>query len=424
MTTADFDRARPYRPRAIRLVNSIGERLRGLGVGAGRWSEDELIRAARRSTGLSDFGDERFRVPLAVLLDSLESEARLHTVGRLITKARLVAALATRLRMRDYVVRHPQILQSQLPPPVVIAGLQRTGTTMLHRLLASDPRLRAVLSWEGMAPIPSGGRLKVDTRYAKARASERALAYMAPAFFAIHPVEASAPEEDVLLLDCTFMSTTPEATLHVPTYASWLETQDHTAAYEDFRTLLAILAHHHGPSRFVLKTPHHLEYFDVLRRVFPGVQIVQTHRDPARTLASFCSMVWHGRGVFSDDVPRAEVGDHWSRKIGRLLARSMAVREQARDEGFLDVSYYDLIDDPVRTVGELYAGLGLRLTPDAERSMIATKKRNPQHKHGQHRYRLADFGLDADGVEPLFAAYRKKFGVRHEIDDSPPRIRG
>jgi hypothetical protein len=253
-----------------------------------------------------------------------------------------------------------------------------------------------------------------DPRYLKAKASERTLAYMAPAFFAIHPAEADAPEEDVLLLDCTFMSTTPEATLHVPSFAAWLEEQDHTRAYEDFRMLLRILAHERGPSCFVLKTPHHLEYFDVLRSVFPGVRIVQTHRDPARTLASFCSMVWHGRGVFSDDVRASEVGAHWSRKIGRLLERSIAVRENAGDEGFVDVSYYDLIEDPVRTVRRLYDSLGLEFTADVERRMQKTRDENPQHKYGRHRYRLEDFGLDLENVEPLFATYRARYGVRHE----------
>ena len=384
------------------------------GIGTGRWSEDELIRAARRSTGLRDFGDERFRVPLGVLLDSLENEARLHAVGRVIMKTRLVGFLATRLRMHEYLRRLPHVRDLELPPPVVIAGLQRTGTTMLHRLLASDPSLRAVPSWEGLAPVPGRVDRLVETRIAKAKFGERALAYMAPEFFAIHPAEADAPEEDVLLIDASFMSTTPEATLHVPGFSSWLEAQDHTPAYEDFRMLLRILANERGPTRFVLKTPHHLEYFDVLRKVFPGVRIVQTHRDPARTLASFCSMVWHGRGVFSDDVPRAEVGAHWSRKVGRLLDRGMAVRRDAGDEGFFDVSYYDLVSDPVATVRGLYEGLGLDFTDEVASRMRQTREHNPQHKYGRHRYRLEDFGLDPARVEPLFASYRARFGVRFE----------
>jgi hypothetical protein len=202
--------------------------------------------------------------------------------------------------------------------------------------------------------------------------------------------------------------------LHVPTYAAWLEEQDNTPAYEYFALLLRVLAHQRGPSRFVLKTPHHLEYLDVLRRVFPGVRVVQTHRDPARTLASFCSMVWHGRGVFSDEVDACEVGRHWSRKIGLMLERSLDGREAARDEGFTDVSYYDLVADPVAEVRKLYAALDLPFTAEAEKGMGRTREDNPQHKYGRHRYRLEDFGLSSEGVEPLLARYRRRFGVRHE----------
>jgi hypothetical protein len=333
----------------------------------------------------------------------------------LITKTRLVAALSTRLRVHDYLRRHPEVLTRRLPPPIVIAGLQRTGTTMLHRLLASDRNLRALLSWEALAPVPAVRPvLGLEARVLQAKLSERALSYMAPAFFAIHPVEANAPEEDVLLLDYAFLSTTPEATMHVPSYARWLEAQDHTPAYAYVETLLKIMAHQRGPSRWVLKTPHHLEYLDILRRVFPGARIVQTHRDPARTLASFCSMVWHGRGVFSDQVDAHTIGLEWSRKIGRMLERCLAVRRAVADTGFVDVSYYDLIDEPVRVVRRLYEQLELPFSAELEARMRATREDNPQHKYGSHRYQLGDFGLSRSQVEPLFARYRDKFDVRHE----------
>jgi hypothetical protein len=393
----------------------LGKALEGLGVRHDRLNEAELIHAARERTGLKDFGDESFREPLGVLVESVEREARLHTVGKLITKTRLIGALCTRLRVHDYVRRHPDVLRDDLPAPIVIAGLQRTGTTMLHRLLASDPNLRALMSWEAIAPVPAKGSLfGMEPRYVQAKVSERALSYMAPAFFAIHPVEADAPEEDVLLLDYAFMSTTPEATQHVPTYARWLEQQDNTPAYEYLALLVRVLVHQRGPRRFVLKTPHHLEYLDLLRKVFPGVRIVQTHRDPARTLASFCSMVWHGRGVFSDEVPREDVGAHWSRKVGRMLERSLAVRREASDQGFSDVSYYDLIADPVSIVKRLYGELDLPFTPEVEARMHDTREQNPQHKYGTHRYTLEDFGLSAESVEPLFARYRERFQIRHE----------
>jgi len=406
----------PYRPRVLSLINRAGESLRGLGVGDGPLRVEGLIRAARERTGLSDFGDESFREPLSVLVRSIDAEAELHTVGRLITQIRLVGALCTRLRVADRLRREPSIQGVALAPPIVIAGLQRTGTTMLHRLLASDLHLRALRSWEAIAPVAPTRAFpfEINPRLLQARLSERALSYMAPEFFAIHPVEADAPEEDVLLLDYSFLSTVPEATLHVPSYARWLESQDHTPAYRYMATLLRLLSHQGGAGRWLLKTPHHLEHLDVLRKVFPGAQVIQTHRDPARTLASFCSMIWHGRGVFSDHVDPISVGKEWSRKTGRMLERSLFVRESARDVGFVDVSYYDLIDRPVDVVRQLYAELGLTFGEDTEARVVATREGNPQHKYGKHSYRLEDFGLTREGVEPLFATYRSRFGVRHE----------
>jgi len=412
---------RPYRPRLLALVNQLGGALGVLGIGpaTGRMSADELIAAARRRTGLSDFGDESFREPLERLVESIETEARLHPMGRLITRARLVGALATRLRVEALLRRRPEVRRAPLAPPIVIAGLQRTGTTLLHRLLASDPDLRALLSWEAIAPVGTLGTrwFGEDPRIHQARLSVRALAYMAPGFFAIHPVEPEAPEEDVLLLDYSFRSTVPEATLHVPGYGRWLEAQDHTPAYEYMATLLRVLSAEAGAAgtrRWILKTPHHLEYLDVLRAVFPGVRIIQTHRDPTRTLASLCSMIAHGRGVFSDEVDPHVVGREWSRKVGRMLERALAVRAAASDDDFVDVSYYDLIRDPVGEVRRLYERLGLVWSPAVAARMEATRQGNPQHKYGRHAYRLADFGLDEQGIEPLFAAYRARFAVPRE----------
>jgi hypothetical protein len=413
--TSLAENQKPYRPLMIAALNRLGQALGKLGVGTGPLDEAELLRGARARTGLSEFGDQSFREPLGVLIDAVEREARLHTVGRLITKTRLIGALGLRLRVQAYVTRHPEVHTMELEPPIVIAGLQRTGTTMLHRLLASDTRLRALLSWEALSPVPQGKSLfGVEPRFFQAKLSERALAYMAPAFFAIHPVEASAPEEDVLLLDYSFLSTTPEATMHVPSYARWLEGQDNTPAYAYMATLLKVLSHQRGPRRWILKTPHHLEHLDVLRNVFPGVRIVQTHRDPTRTLASFCSMIWHGRGVFSDQVDAHEIGLEWSRKVGRMLERSLAVRDAARDQGFCDVSYYDLIKDPLPAVETLYRELDLALTDEVRAAMKKTREDNPQHKYGSHKYVLEDFGLSRTQVEPLFTAYRKRFDVRNE----------
>lgn len=405
-----------YRPTPLALVNRLGENLRRMGAGGEALNEKQLLQAARAQTGLSDFGDESFREALAVLLRSIEREARLHTVGRLIIKARLTRSLATRLALQEAIKRTPEVFEAELPPPIVIAGLQRTGTTLLHRLLSCDPSLRSLRSYEAIAPLASERSLLSrihgrDARWLEAKLSERALLYMAPDFFAIHPVEADAPEEDILLLDYSFLSTVPEATLRVPTYANWLEQQDQTPAYRLLDNMLRWLSHRRGPKRWILKTPHHLEHLDVLRKVFPGAQIIQTHRDPAQTLASFCSMIWHSRGVFSDDVDSHEIGRHWSRKVSRMLERALHVRDDARDEGFVDLDYEALTGAPLDALQHLYEKLGLNLTAETRWAVTETLLKSPQHKYGHHRYALEDFGLSKPQIAEMFTYYRKRFAV-------------
>ncbi len=409
----------PFRPAPIAAANALGRKLGSIGVGRIDLSEEGLIATARRRTKLRDFGDESFRPRLALLLSSLESEAELHPVGRFLTREKLVGTLANRLRIAEILRRHPEIRERPLAPLVVIAGLQRTGTTLLQRLLSVDPEVRHLASWEALNPAPSdvdrppADRAR-DLRIRTAKLAERALAYMAPSFFAIHPVEALAPEEDVLLLDLSFLSTVPEATYHVPSFAAWLETQDHRAAYRELATTLAVLEWQHRGSRWVLKTPHHLEHLDALLEVFPTATIVQTHRDPTRVVASFCSMIAHGRGVMSDAVDPVEVGRHWLRKMERMVTRAMEARAHSDPERFIDVLYSDLMSDPLSAVRRVYERLGVTLPDETRALMRGWLQDHPQHRHGKHRYQLADFGLDKAQVARAFQSYSARFEIPTE----------
>lgn len=412
MTSSQF--FKPYRPRAIAAVNGAGRLLDKVGIRS-RFNEKSLITAARRKTGLYDFGDESFRTGLRVLIESLEHEARLHPFGRWIMRQRLVDALAVRLRMQDYLKRYPEIAEESISAPLVIVGLQRTGTTMLHRLLAADPDNRALLSWEAINPVPDPRQKphETDRRIRAARQAEKGLRYLAPDFFAIHPVEANAPEEDVLLKEFTFTSAVPEAMARVPSYADWQVRQDATPVYEYVKSLLQLLQWQRPGKRWVLKTPDHLGYLDVLLQVFPDAKIIHTFRDPVRTAGSYSSMLAHGYGVFSDEVDSEEVADHWHRKNAAAVNTTMQVREQ-HPESFIDVSYYDLIKEPMAQIRRIYEFAGIELTDDAVAAMEASRKTNKKDKHGVHQYQLEDFGLTAEKVRQDYAAYCEYFGIPNE----------
>ena len=116
-----------------------------------------LLEEAQRRAGASDFGDPAFLEPMQRLLAALEREAELNPSGRLGQQERIVGLLVNRLRTEESVRRHPEILEQRIRAPIVIVGLARTGTTMLHRMLASDPRLHALLWYESRQPAPPPG---------------------------------------------------------------------------------------------------------------------------------------------------------------------------------------------------------------------------------------------------------------------------
>ena len=405
---------RPYRPRAVALFNLLGRGLEAVGLRTSL-APESLLRAARRRTGLQAFGAPDPREALEVLCRAIDAEANLHPFGRLVMRKRLVDQLCLRLRLADVLRREPDIENIQIGAPLVIAGLQRSGTTLLHRLLAADPDTRALRSWEAVAPLPHPAQRagKPDRRMAEAEMATRALKYLAPQFFAIHPIDAHAPEEDVLLLEFSFLSQVPEAMLHVPSYARWLDQQDPLPAYRLLKTLLQILHRQQGGTRWVLKTPAHLEHLDALLQVFPDARIIQTHRDPSRTAASYASMLAHGHGVFSDQVDAVGVARHWQAKNARMIERAMAVRD-AHPDSFLDVMYADLMRAPMGEIERIYAFAGLELTAGVRAAIEQARSDNRKDKHGAHRYALADFGLEPATVAQDYAAYLQRFHIPEE----------
>ena len=413
LTSTDY--RNPYRPVLIRLFNRLARGGQRIGL-SDRLDVDKLVKHAMRKTGLSDFGDDGHLEALQVLVGSINDESQLTPTGRLIQKSRLADALIQRLRIQDQLKRHPEIDDIDLGPVIVITGLQRTGTTLLHRLLYSHPDIRGISGEEALAPVPAADAVNRAERSRRRRAmlAERTISYLAPDFMAVHPIDREQPEEDVLLLDLNFMSQSAEAILHVPSYSRWLEGQDHTQAYEYFRRILKVLTWQRPAPAWVLKTPHHLEYLDVLLKVFSDATVVQTHRDPRVAVTSFCSMVAHGRGMFSDWVDPTEIGHHWSYKAHRMVEWAMKTRAGTPGGRFIDISYYSLIRDPITQLRQICGAAGISFDDEAQGLAEQYVAANPQNRFGKHEYRLEHFGLDEAVIDEAFAAYRETYAIPFE----------
>ncbi len=390
-----------YRPRLVRLFNKLGPKV-NLDV-------ERLLLQAEKKAGLDLKDEDLDKEAISRLFEAVEKEGNLHRVGRFLFKERILGMLVNRLRAKHYFKQYPEIRQEKIERPIIITGLQRTGTTLLHRLLSQDNDNRTMLSWEGLNPAPNP-RKKKDDRIAQAKIAERAVRYLSPHFFAIHPVEHHAPEEDILLNDMTFLSTVPEATLHVPSYAAWAEQQDHTPAYAYMKSMLQLLQWQKSGKRWILKTPQHLEFLPVLKKIFPKALFVFTHRDPLQVMPSFSSMVYHGRRIFSDEVDAKEVAQHWLRKNGYAMNRALKFRKNFPDINAVDIYYKNLITNPLECIKCIYDAYDISLKNSTTSAMKTFLTANKQHKYGRHRYHIKDFSLTKEQIRLVFKDYLETFG--------------
>jgi hypothetical protein len=250
-----------------------------------------------------------------------------------------------------------------------------------------------------------------DPRVGRLRTAEKFLRWLSPDMFAVHPMDALAPEEDVIVLEGVFYSGVSESTYNVPSFGRWLEQQDQRPAYAWLADSMRVMSERQAGDFWVLKSPHHLEWLDTVFDVFEDVTIVQTHRDPVETVPSFCSLVSHGWGIMSNHVDPLQVGAQWTRKIDRMLARALATRDARAGAGFIDVHYRDLVKDPVGVVEQLCAKLGVAWDDGTREHLTRWLANNRQHKHGKHVYLAEDFGLDEAAIAERFKDYRERFDL-------------
>jgi hypothetical protein len=413
---------RPGRlPLSLRLVNRAGSVLRAAGVSRATLDPRALLESARRRTGLDDFGDDFFREGLARLVDALEREARLTPMGRVMAKRQIVDLLENRLRMRAAWTAHPEMAAGAIRAPLFILGLPRTGTSILHELLAQDPENRLPMTWEVMWPWPPPARatFESDPRIARAEAHFARIDRLLPDFKRMHPMGARLPQECVALTAHDFASLIFPTTHRVPSYRDWLDRIDRRPVYAAHRRQLQYLQWKAPAARWALKSPGHLWALAALVAEYPDARIVQTHRDPVRVLASLTSLVTYLRGMASDRVDPREVGAEWAEFLAAGLARTMEVRERGLPPAaqVVDVQFRDLVGNEIATIRRLYERFGLELSREAETRMRRFLAAHPKDEHGAHRYALADAGLDPAAESRRFARYRERFAIPEEPVD-------
>lgn len=375
-----------------------------------------VLADAQRNEALTDWGPGDFEDPLGVLLDDY-AQADLNAVGAHILRSGIVHSLRMRLRAQEWIRRNPEILDERVVAPVVVVGMMRSGTTLLQRLLAADPRFHCAHGWEvvEVAPRLDHRFTGVDPRIAVAEAREAKSRELAPELFAIHPMYAREAEEEIVFLADAFLSHVPESGAHLPVYRSWIDEQDFTPAYDYLYRMLQFLQwqkRRTGASgeRWVLKSPAHLGYLDLLRARFPDLHIVHMHRDPRSTIASGAGLNATLHAMHADTVDPHRVGAQWLQRMGWTNDRAMAVRDGWTDDAarVTDIAFDDAVADPIGQVARVYDDVGLPLTAEAEAAMRRWLAERPREAP-RPPYGLADYGLSPEQVDERFTLYNKRF---------------
>jgi hypothetical protein len=388
-------------------------------MGTERLDVDRLVDQACKATGHDDLGENTWREGAERLVDELNDGAALNEIGAVIASAELGNYLSNRLRIVDWVKRHPEITKSDVRPPIVILGQPRTGTTILFGVLAQDPANRVPLTWEVDEPWPppETATYESDPRIDAVDANLQSTELLIPGFMGMHALGARLGQECVRITAGEFRSMIFSTQYRVPAYQRWLlHEADMAPAYRYHRLFLQYLQSAHRAERWVIKSPAHLWCLGAMMDAYPHALIVNTHRDPLRVVCSLASLIDLLRRLASDEVSIAEVAGEWVDDVAVGLDRAVAARRDGTiPEGqAVDVFFGDFLADPMGVVHQIYERLGVELTGEAEGRMRLFLAANPQEKHGGHAYTFADTGLDAGALRERMRPYQEFFDVPDE----------
>jgi len=375
---------------------------------------DGLLAEARAETGLSEFGDTGLVERLAAQVDAVEADTGLSGLGRYIVRDRLVGLLKARLRFEDFVVRHPEALDGELAPPVIVVGLPRSGTTHLVNLLAADWRFRSMPWWEVAEPTPvlgdGPGPDGLDPRYLRCLSTYEMTRKLSPLTSLMHDRPPWSIEEECELIDLDLCSYVLEWHARVPAWRDHYLGLDQRSHYAFLRRELQVLTYLRGPNRWVLKTPQHLEQLGPLLETFPDATIALTLRDPVAVLQSAITMLAYGDRLRRVRIEPEELAAYWTDRLERLLRAAVRDAPLIPAGQRVDVEFGAFMADDLAMATTILTTAGLEVTDRCRSELTTYLAGNPRGKEGRMGYDLrGDFGIDPQDLYHRFAFYFEAF---------------
>ena len=377
------------------------------------FTAEALREAAEQKAGHGDYGSESYRAALEPLLYSIEHESALNALGRREMWDRIVGALANRLTVRGWEKANPELASAPVVAPVIILGLPRTGSSILHETLAAAPGLRTPLIWEvrDYSLVHQVQDARSDERIRKIDAEIERKKEVAPGYAAIHYEDALIPMECVALTILDLVSTQFSTIAWAPTYRRYLTSQDGRETYRWHQRAVRYLQARTPGKRWVLKAPMHSLYIEALLETYPDAKVVQTHRHPAKVIGSQVSLNDTLRRAWSDAVDIKAQAPLDAAYTAEAIRRAVAYRVRRPQEAarFHDVAFAHFMADQAGTLERIFKHCGMDFTDAARAATLGYLEDRPREKYGRHDYALEQFGLTPEALAPLFAEYLERY---------------
>ncbi|MEM7125450.1 MAG: sulfotransferase [Chloroflexota bacterium] len=392
-------------PFPLNAMNRGGELINRLGLAIPRLEVKDIQQRAMRATGLSNFGDTHYVAGLEALLDAAKHD-ELNYFGRLIIDALSLDYAKMRLDWVEMQKRQPEAFAIDLLPPIIVTGLPRTGTTLLHNLLAVDPVNQAIPLWRLFKPFPPlHGRR--DNRHRLIAQNQKMMDWGRPNLASKHAMTIDSPEECIIVQGLSFNSVVFYISAPVYSYLDWFLTAERSKMYQEYASMLHWYQAHDN-RRLVMKAPPHMSELSELLTAVPNALIVQTHRDPVQAINSMNSLFHTLHSSFMKPyVPEKMVKANL--RLATMFTEGNLNSRDKIDHNICDVFYDDLVNNPQGTVQKIYAHFGLEWTDAYAHELKQYMADNPQGKHGSHQHDSADFGIRDAQIRERFSTYIEQY---------------
>lgn len=380
---------------------------------------DALMTQAAAATGLDDFGPMDFVERLEIILHSLNTEAPLSPMGRIGAASQMGQLLQNRLLIAALLARHPEIHDIEIAAPIVIAGLPRTGTTHLHNLISADPALRSLPYWESQQPVPlptetSLANTPEDPRLARTEGGLQVMNMIMPDFNRMHEMTTWHVHEEIQILAIDFSTMMFETMAPMPTWRDYYKSHDQTPHYEYMKTVLKACQFLRGGTRWILKSPQHLEQFGPLARTFPDATFLVTHRDPVSVMVSMGTMVSYSARISLSPVDPVAISNYWADRLDDMLNAAMRDRELLATSQSMDIRFDQFMADDLGTIRSIYELAGQPMDAAAEAALANYGATHERERFGKVIYDVDQIGINVPARREQMRAYSKRFGIPDE----------